>query len=167
MSKIFKISGNFRQYGEWSTPDPSFVGEIVVDDANTFCGYCDELYDSKMSALNKTRFLAGAIAPNGRNGKNGIAFYKMSNDGEQAPLMYVVPNLEDPSNGSWAALTPFGFFQPVGQARVEIEEKAASAFGEDEKRIKAKFDELDKNINGNDQLLEQMQCCIDIIVHAE
>ena len=59
MSKIFKISGNFTQHGEWSAPDPSFVGEIVVDDANTFCGYCDELYDSEMSALNKTRFLAG------------------------------------------------------------------------------------------------------------
>ena len=111
--------------------------------------------------------MLGAIAPNGRNGKKGIAFYKMSNDSEQAPLMYVVPNLEDPSNGSWAALTPFGFFQPVGQARVEIEGKAVSASEEDEKRIKTKFDELDKNINGNDQLLEQMQCCIDIIVHAK
>ena len=56
MSKIFIISGNFMQYGEWSTPDPSFVGEIVVDDANTFYGYCDELYENRKS---ETRFLVG------------------------------------------------------------------------------------------------------------
>ena len=30
MSRIFRISGNFKQFGEWSEPDPSFSGKIVV-----------------------------------------------------------------------------------------------------------------------------------------
>ena len=166
MSKIFKISGNFVQYGKWAKPNPSFEGEIVVDDANTFCGYCNELYDSNMSALNKIRFLAGAIAPNGRNGKDGIAFYKMSNDTEQSPLMYVIPELEN-GKGEWAAASWDRGFFTIDEARVEIEEKLTSVPEEDEKRIKAKFDELDKSVNFNKALLEQIQCCIDIIINAK
>ena len=165
MSKIFKISGSFMQYGEWSVPNPSFVGEIVVDDANIFYGYCDELYDDKMSVLNKTRFLAGAITSNGRNGGNGIAFYKMSNDDVQAPLMYVVPDLEALiSDGYWAELR-FGSFQPMGPAKVNVEEKGVSAPEEDERRIKAKFNKLNKNINFHRELLEQTQYCIDIVTN--
>lgn len=164
MSKIFKISGNFMQYGEWSTPDPSFVGEIVVDDANTFYGYCDELYENRKS---ETRFLVGAIAPNGRNGRNGIAFYKMSNCSECTSLMYVVPDLEAPiSDGSWAELR-FGLFRPMGPAKVKIEEKDDSDFEKDEKRIKTKFNELDKNIPINSELLEQALICKGYLVELD
>jgi hypothetical protein len=50
-----------------------------------------------LSGINKTRFLAGALTPNGKNGKTGIAFYKMSNDPIQSPLMYVTHS-EDKEN---------------------------------------------------------------------
>lgn len=165
MGKIFKISGNFMQNGEWAQPDPSFTGEIFVDDASIFCGYCNELYASHMSEVNKTRFLAGAFAPNGKNGKTGIAFYKMSNDPIQAPLMYVMPDLDNVQSGSWAALGLFGYFEPQGKAKITIEEATYSE--DDESRIKSQFEEVDKSINGNDQLLEQVQCCIDILTNAE
>lgn len=162
MSKIFKISGNFMQYNVWSEPNPSFTGEIIVDDAGVFCGYCTELYNSRKSEV---RFLAGAFAPNGRNGKTGIAFYKMSNDPIQAPLMYVMPDLDNVQSGSWAAPGLFGYFEPQGKAKITIEEATYSE--DDESRIKSQFEEVDKSVNGNGQLLEQVQCCIDILTNAE
>ena len=164
MGRIFSIFGNFVQFGRWSTPDPSFSGKIVVDDNDEFFGYCEELYDSKMSSINRTRYLAGAFAPNGRNEKRGIAFYKMSNDYNQAPLMYVLPDLADSSNGSWAALSFLGYFQEQGKAKILVKEEA---YSEDEKhRIKTIYDNLNKKVNGNDELIEQIQCCKDMITHA-
>ncbi len=118
-----------------------------------------------MSEANKTRFLAGAFAPNGKDGKTGIAFYKMSNDPIQAPLMYVVPNLDNVECGSWAALGLFGYFEPQGKAKITVEEVVYSE--DEENHIKSQFEKVDKSINGNDQLLEQVQCCIDILTHAE
>lgn len=165
MSKIFKISGNFMEDGEWAQPDPSFTGEIVVDDDNTFHGYCNVLHDTDMPVLNKTRYLAGTIAPNGRNGKEGIAFYKLSNYHNQAPLMYIIPELGKCSEGEWGALYCGTFFM-VDKARVEIEEVTYTYSIEDEKRIRTKYDELDKTINCHDRLLEQIQCCIDILTNA-
>ena len=167
MSKIIKISGNFFQYGEWAEPDPAFVGEIVLEDSGTFYGYCDELYDEEMPDINKTRYLAGAIAANARNHKNGIAFYKLSNDDEQLPLMYVMPDLEDENSGEWAALSTFsGYFQRVDSAKVKIEETNPDNPEEEAERILNKFDELDQTINGNGQLIAQIQCCINILVNA-
>ena len=165
MSRIFKISGNFVQYGEWSTPDPSFSGEIVVDDEkNEFYGYCDELYCDDVTDINRSRFLAGAFAMNGKNGQQGIAFYKLSNDPLQSPLMYVIPDLTNPESGSWAALSIFGYFQPQGKAKVIIEEEKFSKAIEES--VKLRYDLLDTDINGNDELLEQIQCCKDIIINV-
>ena len=166
MSRIFSISGNFMQYGEWAEPNPSFSGKIVVDENDEFYGFCEELYANTMSDINRIRYLAGAFANNGRDGKRGIAFYKMSNEPRQAPLMYVIPNLEAPKTGSWAALSAFtGLFDFQGKADITVEEEAFSA--EEEANIKAKYDALDKRINGHDELLEQIQCCKDIIINVE
>ncbi len=165
MGRIFSISGNFTQFGRWSEPDPSFSGKIVVNDEDEFYGFCDELYKSTMSDINRTRYLAGAFAENSRNGQRGIAFYKMSNDPVQAPLMYVIPDLENPESGSWAALSVFGHFEEQGKARVIIAEEAFSE--EKENDIKTKYEALDKRINGNDELLEQINCCKALILHAQ
>ncbi len=165
MSRIFNISGNFMQFGKWSEPDPSFSGQIVVNEKDEFYGFCDELYSSNMSDVNRIRYIAGAFAENGHNGQRGIAFFKMSNDSERAPLMYVTPDLMAPESGSWAALTISGYFQVQGRSRITVEEETFSE--EVEKSIKAKYDALDKGINGNGELLEQIQCCKDIIIHAE
>ena len=164
MSRIFNISGNFMQFGKWSEPDPSFSGKIVVNEEDEFYGFCKELYSSNMSDNNRIRYIAGAFAKNGCNGQQGIAFYKMSNDSKQAPLMYVTPDLTDPESGLWAALSIFGYFQEQGKSRITIEEET---FSKDvENSIKAEYDTLDKGINWNDELLEQIQCCKDIIINA-
>ena len=164
MSRIFNISGNFMQFGKWSEPDPSFSGKIVVNEEDEFYGFCEELYSSNMSDDNRIRYIAGAFAENGRNGQRGIAFFKMSNDSKQAPLMYVTPDLMVPESGLWAALSIFGYFQEQGRSRIVVEEETFSK--EVEKSIKTKYDTLDKGINGNNELLEQIQCCKTIIVHA-
>lgn len=164
MSRIFSISGNFTQYGMWSEPDPSFVGKIVATDDDEFYGFCEELYCNDMSDINRTRYLAGAFAKNGRNGRQGISFYKLSNDPEQAPLMYVVPDLTYPKSGSWGALFRTGFFLKQGKAKVIIEEEDYSK--EEEDRIKAKYQALNKKGRYNHELLEQIHCCKDIIVNA-
>ena len=164
MSRIFNISGNFMQFGKWSEPDPSFSGKIVVNEEGEFYGFCEELYSSNMSDNNRIRYIAGAFAENGRNGRQGIAFYKMSNDSKQAPLMYVTPDLMVPESGLWAALSIFGYFQEQGRSRITVEEET---FSEDvENSIKAEYGNLDRGINGNDELLEQIQCCKDIIINA-
>jgi hypothetical protein len=152
------------QFGKWSEPDPSFSGKIIVDEKDEFIGFCDELYCSNMSEVNQIRYIAGAFAENGRNGKRGIAFYKMSNDPEQSPLMYVTPDLANPESGSWAALSIFGYFQEQGRSKIAIEEEVYSE--EEENRIKSKYQSLNKEVNGNNELLDQVYCCKDIIAHA-
>lgn len=164
MSRIFRISGNFMQFGKWSEPDPSFSGKIIVNEKDEFIGFCDELYCSNMSEINRIRYIAGAFAENGRNGKRGIAFYKMSNDPEQSPLMYVTPDLANQESGSWAALSIFGYFQEQGRSKIAIEEEVYSE--EEENRIKSKYQSLNKEVNGNNELLDQVYCCKDIIAHA-
>lgn len=164
MSRIFIISGNFMQHGRWSEPDPSFVGKIVVDETDNFFGICEELYDCQRLGISRTRYLVGAFAPNGRNGRRGIAFYKMSNDPEQVALMYVVPDLTDPSCGSWAALSMFGVFQAQGKARIMVEEEAFSE--QEERRIATKYEALNRNLNSNEELIDQIDCCKNILVHA-
>lgn len=166
MGRIFSISGNFMQRGEWAEPDPSFSGKIVVDKNDEFYGFCEELYASTMSDINRIRYLAGAFANDGRDGKQGIAFYKMSNEPMQVPLIYVMPNLEVPKTGLWAEVYPsMGYFISQGDADITVKEEAFSA--EEEANIKAKYDALDKRINGHDKLLEQIQCCKDIIINVK
>lgn len=164
MGRIFSITGNFMQYGQWSEPDPSFSGKIVVNEEDEFYGICEELYRSSMSDINRTRYIAGAFAKNDRNGWQGIAFYKMSNDPVQAPLMYFTPDLTNSESGTWAALSIFGYFQEQGRSKIIVKEEAYSKEVED--NIKAEYDALNKDINGNNELLEQIHCCKDMIIHA-
>ncbi|MBQ3440969.1 hypothetical protein IJG27_01495 [Candidatus Saccharibacteria bacterium] len=62
----------------------------MVDDDNTFHGYCNELYDTDTPVLNKTRYLTGTIATNSKTGKECIAFFKLSNYIDQMPLLYII-----------------------------------------------------------------------------
>ncbi len=152
------------QNGEWSTPDPSFSGKIVVNDNDEFYGYCDELYDDVGSEINRARFLVGAFATNRISGKKGISFYKLSNYELEAPLMYLVPDLDE--EGSWAAIVAVCSFMqaiPQGKSRIVIEEETYSKDEED--RIKQKYDKLDKENWYNSKLLDQIHCCKDCIVH--
>ena len=79
--------------------------------------------------------------------------------------MYVIPDLDDIQSGSWAAPGLFGYFEPRGKAKIAVEEMIYSE--DEESHIKSQFEKIDRSINGNDQLLEQVQCCIDILTNAK
>lgn len=159
MSRIFSISGNFMQYGKWSTPDPSFEGKIVVNDKNELHGYCKELYEADMSDVNRTRYLVGVLDEN-PDGRQSIAFCKLSNDPVQAPLLYTVANLADQETGMWCALCLF-MFVPQGEARITLKEEAYSKKEED--NIDEIYQTLDKDINGNGDFLEDIDFCREFI----
>ena len=165
LGRIFKISGNFKQDGIWANPIPAFSGEIVIDDNNMFHGYCFELYDAFfLSEINKTRFLVGAMAPNGANGKEGVVFYKLSNEPHQLPLIYIVPDLEN-GDGLWGGIVEDGDRLGVmvaGEAMIDTSETLKQG-PKYEAEIKAKFNKLDATIFWNNSLLKQTQYCMDIL----
>lgn len=167
MSRIFSLSGNFNQNGAWSTPDPSFSGKIVVDDNDEFYGYCEELYEETMSELNRTRYLVGVFAQNDSCANKGISFYKLSNEGRQSPLMYVIPDLSDPEqkDATWAAFTRVWDYQmvPMGHARINLTEEPFSV--DEEKRIREIYEDLDDDVGFNSSLIEQIGSCRDMIEH--
>ncbi len=168
MSRIFSISGNFNQNGAWSTPDPSFSGKIVVSDDDKFYGYCEELYEETMSELNRTRYLVGVFAQNDSCAGKGISFYKLSNEGRQSPLMYVIPDSSDPEqkDATWAAFvkTLRGYqMVPMGHARINLTEEPFSV--DEEKRIRGIYEDLDEDVGFNSPLIEQIGSCRDMIEH--
>lgn len=149
MSKIFSIEGNFTQKGEWSQPDPSFKGKIIVEDDGSFSGYCDELYGSISS--DKTRYLFGHLAQDEHGEVTGIAFFKLSNDRKQAPLIYLVANLKTDRVALWGSLSlSFGTLVSCmwhGKATINTEKESDS----DEVRdsITKRLNKFDANINRN------------------
>ena len=159
MGKIFRISGNFKDHGEWRDPDPSFEGEILVDDDDNFTGYCNELYSVRpelepdLKGKYEFRFLAGSFANNGKNGEKGICFYKMSNSSEIESIVCLVPDLHDPENGTYYFVGPFTIFLPEDGIRVKLEEVAFS--NEEAGRIIDNFVNLDTKIYMNDALLKK------------
>ena len=163
MSRIFRISGNFMQSGKWSKPNPSFSGKIIADEEGRFYGYCEELYDGASDA-SRIQYIAGAFAENNHRRRQGIAFFKMSNDPSQDPLAYITLDLENPESGSWSELSTLGRFLRRGRTRIVVEEEAFSKKAENS--IRAKYDTLDKSINGNDKLLKEIQSLVSAVVHS-
>lgn len=149
MSKIFSIEGNFTQKGEWSQPDPSFKGKIIVEDDGSFSGYCNELYGSISS--DKTRYLFGHLAQDEHGEVTGIAFFKLSNDHIQAPLIYLVADLKTDRIALWGSLSlSFGTLVTCawhGEAAIIVKEESDS----DEVRdsITKRLNKFDANINRN------------------
>lgn len=149
MSKIFSIEGNFTQNGKWSQPDPSFKGKIIVEDDGSFSGYCDELYGSISS--DKTRYLFGYLAQDEHGKVTGITFFKLSNDRNQAPLIYLVADLKTDRVALWGSLSlSFGTLVSSmwhGEATINVKEESDS----DEVRgsITKRLDKFDANINRN------------------
>lgn len=123
MSRIFRISGSFMQFGKWSKPNPSFSGKIIADEEGRFYGYCEELYDGASDA-SRIQYIAGAFAENNHRRRQGIAFFKMSNDPSQDPLAYITLDLENPESGSWSELSTLGRFLRRGRTRIVVEEEA-------------------------------------------
>lgn len=168
--KIFELSGNFQQYGNWAQPDPSFKGEILVDDNGQFTGYCYELYASDSPKINNTRYLVGYYGDN-PNSEKGIAFFKLSNLEIQSPLLYVQEDLNE-KEGRWSALRNcivtdgicFGIgydFSVQGLATLAIRELAYS--DDAAEKIKEKYEELDKENSLNSLMLDNTVCCEELV----
>ncbi len=86
MSKIFKIAGNFNQ------SRCSFDARVVVENDNGFRGYCKRIVlNSHYSTV--FYFITGVVAESG--GATGIAFYLLSNESKNKPLMFVVPDITE------------------------------------------------------------------------
>ena len=155
MSKIFSIEGNFTQKGKWSQPDPSFKGKIIVEDDGSFSGYCDELYGSISS--HKTRYLFGHLAWDEHGKVTGIAFFKLSNDRNQVPLIYLVANLKTDRVALWGSLSlSFGTLVSCawhGEATINTEEEPDS----DEVRdsVAKRLNEFDADVNRNGPYREE------------
>ena len=171
MPETRHVFGNFEQFGKWSEPDPSFDGYIIVDDDGKFVGYLDELYgpvadmESLCNSLNNLRFITGYIANNGKDGAEGICYLKLSQDINQSPLLYVIPNLDQ--EGEWGTmLGVFEYFNHLGCARVSLEKVAESDV------INAKINNLhglirDGNSTMNNSLLDQSDVCLGILQNIE
>lgn len=154
MGKIFKITGNYVQYGMWAIPDPSFAGEVILCDDGYLRGYCNELYESEQPDENKLRFIFGKFGVNKKSGKDGFVFYKLSNYEMQSPLLYDIQDFEDQSENYWSALRcTFGSvnFTSQGAAKVTLEEIEYSE--ERAKAILAKYHQIEDEDNLNDSML--------------
>ena len=167
MSKIFRISGNYvsDKTGEWQTPDPSFMGEIVVDDHGQLHGYCNELYDHDIEE-NKVRYLAGHIAEHGDDNKKGICFLKLSNYEEQSPLMYTIPDLTDQERGgNWAAIVPpIPIFVPINDAWIDLTEEIVEDPEKEAQRIMDKYNEINLHVGWNEDMVSQVDCCFNVLL---
>ena len=159
MSKIFKISGNFMQDGEWSKPDPAFIGKIAVNEDGKFCGYCKQLCiegvsdknNNEVRNVDKYRALVGAMAEEGDG--YSLLFFKLSNEPWQAPLAYEVHD-SSLADSVWSAKDPSGGFVAQGNARAWLEELSYTE--ESETRIKEQFCEVDISIGANNELINEL-----------
>ena len=155
LSKIFKISGNFMQDGEWVKPDPAFEGEIVVDKDGKFCGYCSQPHISESEKYygenhdnREIRSLVGAVAKEGKG--YSLLLFKLSNDDEQMPLSYEIHDASV-ADCIWSAKDPYGGFVSHGNAKISLSEMPYSE--KEAKSIMAKFCEVDKNVGDNEALI--------------
>ena len=159
MSKIFKISGNFTQNGEWTKSNPAFTGEIVVNDSGKFYGWCeqfcieetDDLQIGGVSEDEETRYLIGALAKE-CNGYS-LLFFKLSNAPWQAPLSYEIHDASA-ADCVWAAKDPCGGFVPQGNAMVSLEEVPYSKA--DAEQVRERFCDADISISENDALVQEV-----------
>ena len=159
MSKIFKISGNFTQNGEWTNPDPAFAGEIVVNETGKFYGWCDQystegtndLQAGGVYEIDETRYLIGALAKEGDG--YSLLFFKLSNAPWQTPLLYEIHDVSA-TDCIWAAMDFDGDFAPKGNAMVSLEEIPYSKA--DAEQVRERFYDADISINENDALVQEV-----------
>lgn len=159
MSKLFKISGNFTENGEWTIHNPAFAGEIAVDENGKFCGWCEQIYaegsnghyDEKPCENNKTRCVVGALAE--ENHGYSLLFFKLSNDEWQTPLSYEI-HTDSTADCVWSAKDPGGGFVAQGNAMVTLEEIHYSK--SKASRIRNHFRKMYTSTIVNDTLLQEV-----------
>ena len=173
--RIFKIKGNFMQYGVWSEPDPGFTGKIAVDDDGIFVGWCDELYEFPPEASNaaKVRYLVGVYDES----DDSIQFYKLSNDHMQSPLLYEQVVVDGEKVCDWSSVDlsspqSIVLFKKAGDAKIELEECFDMNDSEVELLVEEAMSEM-SHLSGNeflrDEVLRSGDCpnLLDMIFMAE
>lgn len=103
MSKLFRISGYFKQGEDWDQAEPAFVGEIVMGELPIFWGCCKEFGDGETMRANATSYLVGGFL---KNRSIEFYFYKMYDNSPRDMLLCMVPSLAQ-GQGVWAT-------QPAG-----------------------------------------------------
>ena len=99
MSKLFKISGYFKQNEDWGQAESAFAGEILMGALPVFWGYCEEFGDGDTMKIGATSYLAGRLFLK----KDGVklCFYKMYDNPPQDMLLCMVRDLKT-GHGTWA-----------------------------------------------------------------
>ncbi len=159
MSKIFKVSGNFTEDGEWAKQNPAFKGEIIVNETGKFYGWCEQLYiegsagnkSGLTGEISKVRCLVGALAE--EEGGYSLLFFKLSNTPWQTPLLYEIHGASA-ADCIWSAKDPNGGFVPQGNASVLLEEVPYSEENAD--KIKKHFCDVDISVSPNDELVRRV-----------
>ena len=160
MGKIFRISGNFTQNGEWAKPNPAFIGEIVVNEDGKFYGWCEQycvegvidLQVGGVYEVDEFRYLIGALAKECDG--YSLLFFKLSNAPWQAPLSYEIHDASA-ADCIWSAKDPSGGFVPRGNAMVSLEEIPYSEA--EVEYVKELFCDADISINVNDDLVRKVE----------
>lgn len=159
MSKIFRISGNYTENGEWTKCSPAFEGKIVVNELGKFYGWCEQFcaegsagHDcGPVNEINKIRCLVGALAK--EDGGYSLLFFKLSSTPWQTPLLYEIHSTST-ADCVWSAEDPSGGFIPYGNAVVLLEELSYSE--DDANKIKEHFCDIDISLNKNDELVQEV-----------
>lgn len=159
MSKLFKISGNFTEGGDWIAPAFAFEGEIAVNHEGKFYGWCEQAFIEGVSSqeeavqrdADKVRSLVGALAEEGDG--YSLMFFKLSNDTWQTPLLYEFHSASA-ADSIWSAEDPGGGFVPWGNAQIYLTEIPYSDAAAT--HIKDRFGETDISISRNDTLIREV-----------
>ena len=104
MSKLFRISGYFKQNEDWGQVKSSFIGEVVMGKLPIFWGYCIELEDGDTLKAGAISYLAGGFLK-----RQGVEFYfyKMYDNPPEGSLLCMISDLKS-GCGVWATLNESG-----------------------------------------------------------
>ena len=144
MSKLFRISGYFRQGEDWDQAEPTFAGEVVMGELPIFWGRCREFGDGNTMKSGATSYLVGGFL---KNRDVEFYFYKMYDNPPQDMLLCMVPNLEQ-GKGFWSTPDngPGGNFIKRNLAQITVEELPYS--NEIEQKIYSAFNSGCPVLNG-------------------
>lgn len=152
MGKIFKIAGNFNQN------QCSFSARVVVENDNTFCGYCKHIILSSRYSVT-FHFITGVVVESG--GATGIAFYLLSNESKNKPLMFVVPDITEAGEcGDYDDFGSDGLGDGSSRCEAEITTfKEMPYSAQDEKYIKTVCFDNEVDFKKHERLLDNIERC--------
>lgn len=159
MGKIFKIAGNFNRNRY------SFSARVVVENDNTFCGYCERVIIDSYCSTDRY-FITGVIAEDEKH--KGLAFYLLPNDPKDRPLMFVIPDIDEA--GGCGGFEEFGTHKVKdesswGEANATYNELPYS--NEDETYIKVVCFGNASKLDRNKKFIDSTSYCAQLLEEAQ